>query len=158
DVVYGVNPVLGGGYGVFFSVDGGKTNESRFGFGDGWQASIRDKLHRGNWNPTQAGSGWAIGTPVAIDKIKDGFEIRRYNMANFLNSRFDFVQNDEIRLRSGRDYRDRTQNNRDDDGCENESSLDDEARSEFDFAGDTKFVTDEIGSKIPVLQFRTYIE
>jgi len=157
NVVYGVNALLGGGYGVFFSVDGGKTNESRFGFGDGWQASIRDQLHNGNWNPTQAGSGWAIGTPATVSPVENGFAIHRYNLANFFNQRYDFVQNDSIRAQSGRNYRGRPANHKTVDGC-NDPTLDDEARSEFDFAGDSVFVTDDVKSNIPVLRFRTYIE
>ncbi len=157
-LVFGVNPA-GGGYGTYVSVDGGKTNEARFGFGDGWQASIRDEYHSGNWNPTQAGSGWSIGAQarVDVDKAANTVAVHRYNMPNFLNDRYDFLENDAIRKRSGRDCADREANGKDVDGVADET-MDSEIRSEFDFVGSAEDVSAAIGATIPALRFRTFME
>jgi hypothetical protein len=138
-MTFGLNP-NGGGYGVFLAPPD-EGNISRAGFGDGAQSSIRTDLHGGFYNPTQAGSDWALGTPTSVTGAgTNRLTITRYNVALFGgepgDTPYDWWQFDSIRTGAGRDFRRQASvvNGTDVDGCV-EASLDEEVRSEFDFTG-----------------------
>lgn len=54
----------GGGYVNYVDIDG-SGNINGYGFGRGWQSSVRDRLHNGRYNPTQAGFVDAAGAPTS---------------------------------------------------------------------------------------------
>ena len=55
----------GGGYLNYLDVGDGKNIVSAR-YGRGWQGSLRDELHSGRYNPTQAGFTDFAGTPVTL--------------------------------------------------------------------------------------------
>ena len=162
-MVWGVNP-NGGGYGVEIIPPGYEDSVARYGFGDGFQTSIRTELHAGLYNPTQAGAGWALGTPTTVTRVEadkaNGYgtrlKISRYNVALFGgepgDDPYDWWAHDSIRLGAGRDWRARRRsvNGTDSDTCRHdpqagvERTLEDEVRSEFDFLGEVEQIDDFI--------------
>ncbi len=122
----------GGGYLNYCSIDDG-ANIVSTDYGKGWQGALRDRMHRGRYNPTQAGFTDTAGTPVDIQKIDKKLIIPKFNMPLFGDAVFDFTQYEDLVPDSPK-YRDG--GNTDTDGYTEEGwTQDDEIRSEFDFQG-----------------------
>lgn len=95
-VTIGISP-QGGGY-VNYGSWGSNENFVSPLFGRGWQVAIRDAMHSGRYNPTQAGTNAWIGRSAVLDRAKQGkvirvkpFAIPLFQDADY----FDFVQNEE---------------------------------------------------------------
>jgi hypothetical protein len=79
-----INSVLLYGYGI----DG--VNIAIPDFGKGWQGSIRDSLHGGRYNPTQAGFRDLFGAPVSV--VKDStLLVRQFAMPLYGDPVYDFL-------------------------------------------------------------------
>ena len=145
---------LGGGYVNFF--DQGRGNEAAAGYGRGWQMSIRDQLHSGRYNPTQAGFLDHYGAPVNIEVVDSPngaggrLVIPSFQMPLYGDGVNDFLENEDMVQDQ---YKDDNQNS-DDDGLD-ESGLtsDDELRSEFDFEGLWEDYSGRLSDPIPVFRF-----
>jgi hypothetical protein len=117
-----INSVLLYGYGI----DG--VNIAIPDFGKGWQGSIRDNLHGGRYNPTQAGFRDLFGAPVSV--VKDStLLVRQFAMPLYGDPVYDFLANEtggvvDVYQNDG--------GNSDADYLGNEATLDQELRSEFD--------------------------
>ena len=117
-----INSVLLYGYGI----DG--VNIAIPDFGKGWQGSIRDNLHGGRYNPTQAGFRDPFGAPVSV--VKDStLLVRQFAMPLYGDPVYDFLANEtggvvDVYQNDG--------GNSDADYLGNEATLDQELRSEFD--------------------------
>jgi len=143
----------GGGYLNFCDVGDGRNIVSP-NYGRGWQGSIRDGLHSGRYNPTQAGFTDQCGSPAHCRVENNRFIIDKYNMALYGDPVFDFTEHEDL-APDYRGYKDN--NNCDTDGID-ESGLtqDDELRSDFDFAGVYEDVSPLTGNGIPAFRHRFY--
>ncbi|TSA37552.1 MAG: hypothetical protein D4R65_00385 [Verrucomicrobiaceae bacterium] len=149
EITIGVSD-LGGGYLNFIDLGDGKNIVSG-NYGRGWQGSVRDQLHGGRYNPTQAGFRDDVGAPVTVVATEHSIKIPKFNLPLYGDPVFDFTEHEDI-APDFKGYKDN--GNSDTDGIE-ESNLtqDDEVRSEFDFEGIYEDATDLAGGKIPVLRF-----
>src|SRR5215207_638244 len=117
-----INSVLLYGYGI----DG--VNIVIPDFGKGWQGSIRDSLHGGRYNPTQAGFRDLFGAPVSV--VKDStLLVRQFAMPLYGDPVYDFLANEtggvvDVYQNDG--------GNSEADCPGNEATLDQELRSKFD--------------------------
>jgi hypothetical protein len=140
----------GGGYLNYLDMGDG-INIVSTGYGRGWQGSVRDQLHRGRYNPTQAGFRDNAGVPVKLIVEDKKLIIPRFNVPLFGDPVFDFTEHEDL----APDYRRYPDNgNRDTDGIdEAERTQDDELRSEFDFEGVYEDASKLCDQKLPVLRF-----
>ena len=129
---------MGGGYVNYFNIPGlGNVVSAKYG--RGWQGSLRDLLHSGRYNPTQAGFTDTAGAPVRVILQKDQIIIPPFQMPLFGDPVFDFTEHEDLAPEAG-DYNDG--GTRDKDGInEAGKSQDDELRSEFDYEGFYKDVS-----------------
>jgi len=149
NVTIGINNG-GGGYLNFCSIDSG-ANIVSTGYGRGWQGSLRDRLHHGRYNPTQAGFRDSAGTPVKILKKGDRLIIKRFNMPLFSDPVFDFTEHEDLAPDAPRFH---DMGITDSDGLDEKGkSQDDEVRSEFDFYGYYENFNKKFRSVIPILHF-----
>jgi hypothetical protein len=124
-------------------------------FGKSWQATMRDSQHRGRHNPTQAGYDDSYGVPVDVSMGEscDGEGGRMYiapfRMAIFSNSKYDWVQNEDIATDGYKEDDDNTDN----DGVD-ETGLSqlDEVESEFNFTGYYEDASDRVTADVAVLR------
>ena len=92
----------GGGYLNYFTFPDSSTDivgPLSSLFGRGAQSSIRDQLHSGVYNPTQAGFTAHGGTSVQMSKTKDGKTINMPSRQVVLfdaDRRYDFTQNENL--------------------------------------------------------------
>jgi len=149
EITIGVSD-LGGGYLNYVDPGDGKNIVSA-NYGRGWQGSVRDQLHSGRYNPTQAGFLDGVGAPVEVIATGHAIKIPKFNLPLFGDPVFDFTEHEDL-APDFKGYKDN--GNSDADGIE-ESNLtqDDEVRSEFDFEGVYEDATGLAGGKIPVLRF-----
>jgi hypothetical protein len=117
-----INSVLLYGYGI----DG--VNIAIPDFGKGWQGSIRDNFHGGRYNPTQAGFRDLFGAPVSVVE-NSTLLVRQFAMPLYGDPVYDFLANESGGVMDV--YRD-DGGNSDSDYLGNETTLDQELRSEFD--------------------------
>jgi len=123
---------LGGGYVNYFSVPGSE-NIASAQYGKGWQGSIRDHLHSGRYNPTQAGFMDNAGAPVIVNNTVNKISIPPFQMALFGDPVYDFTQHEDL-VKDYSGYKD--SGRLDKDGIdESGKSQDAELRSEFDYQG-----------------------
>lgn len=141
----------GGGYiqTLFLTACDGVSNGENVSipdFGKGWQGSIRDDLHGGRYNPTQAGFRDRDGARVT-GGIKNGkMVINQFAMPLYGDPVFDFVENETENIRFGT-----IENKTDDDGIDESTvSFNEELRSEFDFSSSVENVT----STFKILAFK----
>lgn len=123
----------GGGYLNYCSIDNGPNIVST-DYGKGWQGALRDRLHRGRYNPTQAGFRDTAGSPVEIVEQKNKLIIKKFNMPLYGDAVFDFTEHEDLVPDSSK-YKD------------------DEIRSEFDFYGYYEDAPPVVGNKIVVIRF-----
>lgn len=149
EITIGVSD-LGGGYLNYVDVGDGKNIVSA-NYGRGWQGSVRDQLHGGRYNPTQAGFRDDVGAPVKVIAGEHSLKIPKFNLPLYGDPVCDFTEHEDL-APDFKGYKDN--GNSDTDGI-GESSLtqDDEIRSEFDFEGVYEDATALAGGKIPVLRF-----
>lgn len=149
EITIGVSD-LGGGYLNYVDLGDGKNIVSA-NYGRGWQGSVRDQLHSGRYNPTQAGFRDDVGVPVKLIATGHAIKIPKFNLPLYGDPVCDFTEHEDL-APDFKGYKDN--GNSDTDGIE-ESKLtqDDEVRSEFDFEGVYEDATDLAGGKIPVLRF-----
>jgi len=140
----------GGGYLNHLDLGDGKNIVSPR-YGRGWQGSLRDRLHSGRYNPTQAGFTDYAGAPVKLLLSDDRLTIPKFNLPLYGDPVFDFTEHEDL-VADFKGYRD---NGRTDTDGLDEAKLtqDDELRSEFDFEGEYEDATALAGGKIPVLRF-----
>ena len=135
----------GGGFVNHIYVNGGAdlmSAEARYG--RGWQGSVRDSLHSGRYNPTQAGFRDYAGAPVSLTNENGRLRINRFNVPLYSDPVFDFTAREELAA----DYEKfndglnavnpaGTPYTGDTDGYDEPAgwTQDDEIRSEFDFEG-----------------------
>jgi hypothetical protein len=62
-------------------------------FGKGWQGSVRDNLHGGRYNPTQAGIRDQFGAPVSVVK-NSTLLVEQFAMPLYGDPVFDFLANE----------------------------------------------------------------
>ncbi len=149
NVTIGLNN-KGGGYLNYCSINGSENIVST-DFGKGWQGAIRDRLHRGRYNPTQAGFSDSAGAPVEISIDNKRVTIRKFNMPLFGDAVFDFTEHEDL-VPDSQKYKDK--GNTDADGLsERLSTQDDEIRSEFDFQGYYEDASYLVKSEIPIIRF-----
>jgi hypothetical protein len=117
-----INSVLLYGYGI----DG--VNIVIPDFGKGWQGSVRDNLHGGRYNPTQAGFRDLFGAPVSVVE-NSTLLVRQFAMPLYGDPVYDFLANETGGVMDV--YRD-DGGNSDADYLGDETTLDQELRSEFD--------------------------
>lgn len=92
----------GGGYGNLYQHSSGGSNWAAAGFGRGWQSSLRDEVHGGLYNPTQAGFSDDCGKPTTLTRatsVLDGVNrriaISKFNVPLFrAGNEFDFTENE----------------------------------------------------------------
>lgn len=140
----------GGGYANYLAIGNGK-NLIAAAYGRGWQPSIRDMLHSGLYNPTQAGVNDQAGTPVHLtvgpSTAGSGqrVDIHTFPMALFLNPGFNFALPPWMHFPRG---------TKDTDGLhDGKVPLQDQLRSEFDFSGFFQDASGLANNKIPIFQF-----
>ena len=140
----------GGGYANYLAIGDGK-NLIAAAYGRGWQPSIRDLLHSGLYNPTQAGVSDQAGTPVHLSVRPSPagpgqrMDIHPYAMALFLNPGFNFALPPWRQFPSG---------TKDTDGLHDDKvPLQDQLRSEFTFSGFFQDASGLADNTIPVFQF-----
>lgn len=153
---------LGGGYVNFAhhrknasqvdcaDIRGGRvSNEVAGGYGRGWQSAIRDRLHSGRYNPTQAGFMDLGGRPINGLKQKNveypGIGVVRslggpsFQAALFSDPVYDFTQfenlHPDFRDEGSAAVRDRDGIAAPKNGGKDGAGQDGEVRSEFDYAG-----------------------
>jgi len=149
EITIGVSD-LGGGYLNHVDLGDGKNIVSP-NYGRGWQGSVRDQLHSGRYNPTQAGFMDNVGAPVEVIATGHAIKIPKFNLPLFGDPVFDFTEHEDI-APDFKGYKDN--GNSDTDGIgESNLTQDDEVRSEFDFEGVYVDATDLAGGGIPVLRF-----
>lgn len=141
----------GGGYANYLNLGNGK-NLIAAAYGRGWQPSIRDNLHGGLYNPTQAGVNDPAGTPVhlSIGPSTNGpgqrVDIHTFAMPLFLNPGFNFALPPWMHFPPG---------TKDTDGLHDGNvPLQEQVRSEFNFSGFYEDASGLADSKIPVFQFQ----
>ncbi len=141
---------LGGGYLNHVDLGDGK-NIASGNYGRGWQGSVRDQLHSGRYNPTQAGFRDDVGAPVKVAATEHAITIPKFNLPLYGDPVFDFTEHEDL----APDFKGYNDNgNSDTDGIdESKLTQDDEVRSEFDFEGIYEDATQLAGGKIPVLRF-----
>jgi hypothetical protein len=140
----------GGGYLNYVDIGNGRNIVSAK-YGRGWQGSVRDQLHSGRYNPTQAGFTDTAGSPVHLIASEHGITIPAYNLPLYGDPVFDFTEHEDL-VPDASVYPDN--GNTDTDGLEeSEWTQDDELRSEFDFEGRYEDATRQAGGTIPVLRF-----
>lgn len=140
----------GGGYANYLDLGNGK-NLIAAAYGRGWQPSIRDLMHSGRYNPTQAGVSDQAGTPVTLSLAPSTHgpgqrvDIHNYAMALFLNPGFNFA------LPPWRNF---PLGTRDTDGVnDGKVPLQDQLTSEFDFSGFYQDASGLADNAIPVFEF-----
>ena len=142
----------GGGFVNRLSISGG-TNlmNNEYQYGRGWQGSVRDSLHRGDYNPTQAGFNDTAGVQVSVTLTNGQLRINPFNMPLFDNSGFDFTKFENICP----DYNNADGGNSDMDGFAEPAgwTQDDEVRSEFDFQGFYQDATALTGGQASAVRF-----
>ena len=140
----------GGGYLNFVDLGDGRNIVS-MGYGRGWQGSVRDQLHSGRYNPTQAGFTDTAGTPVQLIASEHSISIPKFNLALYGDPVFDFTAHEDLAPDwSGYDDK----GNSDTTGLDKSGwTQDDELRSEFDFEGRYEDASQLAGGTIPVLRF-----
>ncbi len=149
DITFGFSD-QGGGYLNFVDFGDGKNAVPAF-FGRGWQGSVRDQLHSGRYNPTQAGFHDYAGAPVPLVATDHSLTIPKFQLPLYGDPVFDFTEHEDL-VPDFKGYKDN--GNSDTDGLkETGLSQDDELRSEFDFEGLYEDATDLAGGTIPVLRF-----
>jgi hypothetical protein len=124
-------------------------------FGRGWQVAFRDGQHRGRHNPTQAGYDDSYGVPadVSMGESCDGpggrMYIAPFRMPIFSNSKYDWVQNEDIASDGYKEDEDNTDN----DGVD-ETGLSqlDEVESEFNFTGYYEDASDRVTANVAILR------
>ncbi|WP_129589625.1 hypothetical protein [Rubritalea profundi] len=140
----------GGGYLNYLDLGDGKNIVSPR-YGRGWQGSLRDQLHSGRYNPTQAGFHDHAGAPVTLVLSKKRLVIPKFNLPLYGDPVFDFTQHEDL-VYDHKGYKDNGKT--DTDGLdESKLTQDDELRSEFDFEGVYENATALGGGKIPILRF-----
>lgn len=140
----------GGGYLNYVDLGDGKNIVSA-AYGRGWQGSLRDKLHSGRYNPTQAGFTDTAGAPVKLQATAHSLVIPKFNLPLFGDPVFDFTEHEDL-APDFPGYKDN--GNTDTDGLEESKwTQDDELRSEFDFEGIYDDASESAGGTIPVLRF-----
>jgi hypothetical protein len=149
DLTFGFSD-MGGGYLNYLDLGDGVNQVSPF-YGRGWQGSLRDRLHSGRYNPTQAGFHDHAGAPVKLELSETRLTIPTFNLPLYGDPVFDFTQHEDL-VPDNKRYKDK--DNSDTDGLdESEVTQDDELRSEFDMDAVYENATDLAGGKIPVLRF-----
>jgi hypothetical protein len=155
----------GGGFVNHVSVDGGATDlmATEAAYGRGWQGSVRDNLHGGRYNPTQAGFRDEAGAPVTLAEEDGRLKILSYNMPLYSDAVFDFTVHEDL----APDYE------KYNDGLNEDSSpigdpytgdtdaldepadwtQDDEVRSEFDFEGFYENAVSQAGGQVSAVRF-----
>ena len=72
-------------------------------YGRGWQGSIRDRLHNGRYNSTQAGFRDYAGAPVELRPGPGRMEILRFDLPLYSDPVFDFTAHEDLAEDSSRD-------------------------------------------------------
>jgi hypothetical protein len=140
----------GGGYLNWIDMGDGKNLVSPL-YGRGWQGSLRDRLHSGRYNPTQAGFHDYAGAPVKLLLNDTRLSIPKFNLPLYGDPVYDFTEHEDL-VYDHKGYKDK--GNSDTDGLdESKMTQDDELRSEFDLEGCYENATALAGGKIPVLRF-----
>ena len=136
-------------------------NENGSGYGRGWQMSIRDMLHSGRYNPTQAGFLDAYGAPVTLVKSASPHgaggrvTIKWFEMPLYGDGINDFLENETFGIFGIQDqYTDDGQSSDDDGISEIGQTFDDELRSEFDFWGVVEDYSGQLGIQSNAAVFR----
>ena len=152
DVTLGIN-THGGGY-INYCDWGDGVNFVVPDYGKGWQFALRDFLHTGRHNPTQAGFRDPVGTRVEVIADSNRLAVPKFEMPLFCNTKFDYVQYEDL-------YPD--QGIWDDNGNSDKDFLpeigltqEDELRSEIDFAIIYEDVSDSTYNNIPGFRVRSY--
>lgn len=141
---------LGGGYLNYLDLGDGENVVSPY-YGRGWQGSLRDRLHMGRYNPTQAGFHDHAGTPVSLKLTEGKLTIPKFNLPLYGDPVFDFTEHEDL-VYDFKGYKDH--GNSDTDGLdESDWTQDDELRSEFDFEGVYEDASKLGGGGIPILRF-----
>lgn len=154
----------GGGFVNHVSVNGGgdlMSTEARYG--RGWQGSVRDSLHGGRYNPTQAGFRDFAGAPVTLTNANGRLLINRFNVPLYSDPVFDFTAyedlaadyegyNDGLNVGSNPSG---TAYTGDTDGYAEPAgwTQDDEVRSEFDFEGFFEDASAQAGHDVSAVRF-----
>lgn len=150
---------LGGGYINYLDLGDGQ-NVIAPGYGRGGQSSIRDMLHSGKYNPTQAGYRDGAGVPVEliIENSESGpgkrLSIPRYNLPLFNGDGvFNFVEHENL-YSKGDHYAEG-----DADGIREPGlSQDYEVRSEFDYQGYTEDASNLVDNQIAAFKHVFFYE
>ncbi len=165
----------GGGYiGYVNVVKRGSSpsgNIVAYRFGRGWQSSIRDMLHGGYHNPTQAGFNDVAGADAKLSTVTNSLgkvtavNIRKFTLPLFSNAEFDFTEMEDLAPDDRSDSID--QRASDEDGF-NEQKVwasgfkgqDSEVRSEFNFEGSYENISELITAenRIPALRHKFIYE
>lgn len=149
DLTFGFSDT-GGGYLNHLDLGDGKNVVSP-NYGRGWQGSLRDRLHSGRYNPTQAGFHDHAGAPVSVKLSKNRLTIPRFHLPLYGDPVFDFTQHEDL-VYDFKGYKDGGKS--DTDGLdESKWTQDDELRSEFDFEGVYENATHMGGGEIPILRY-----
>jgi hypothetical protein len=133
----------------------GDPNLSASDYGRGWQSAFRDGLHRGRHNPTQAGFDDSWGIPVSLSEGEScggsggRVYIAPFRMPIFSNSKYDWVENEDICPDGYKEDRDET----DRDGID-ESGISqlEEVRSEWVYTGYYEDVSDLIYANVAAMR------
>lgn len=115
-------------------------------FGKGIQGSLRDRLHNGRYNPTQAGYNDKVGTPVVLTKRANYVSAQQFTLALYGDPVFDFLSHETSSIVDV--YKNDTGNS-DSDYYAGDSTLDSELRSEFDYS----FRVEDASSKFGLSSF-----
>jgi hypothetical protein len=152
DVILGIN-ANGGGY-INYCDWGDGVNFVVPDYGKGWQFALRDFLHTGRHNPTQAGFRDPVGTRVEVIADSKRLTVPKFEMPLFCNTQFDYIQYEDLYPDQG--IWDDNNNSDKDFLPETGMTQEDEVRSEFDFAVIYEDVSDSTYNNIPGFRVRSY--
>lgn len=151
DVTLGLN-ALGGGY-VSYCAVGKGANMVRADYGKGWQSAIRDMLHGGRYNPTQAGFRDSAGAPVSVVVTPGRAVIPKFNVALYSDPIYNFTAEEDLAPKYPRFHK----KDGDETGIKKEGGTqDEEVRSEFDYSGVYEDVSARTYRNIPAFRHCFY--
>jgi hypothetical protein len=154
----------GGGFVNQVNIGGGPDlMRTEAAYGRGWQGSVRDTLHSGRYNPTQAGFRDYAGARALLSYASNRLTILRYQVPLYSDPVFDFTVHEEL-ASDYEGYNDGLNTNNvtygasysgDTDGYDEPPgwTQDDEVRSEFDFEGFHEDASAAAGGVVSAVRF-----
>lgn len=136
----------GGGYVNYLELFNDKINRVAAKFGRGMQTAIRDGVHSGRFNPTQAGYSDVGGAKVTVTETKSASDdvtalrLPQFNVPLFNgDALFDFVEASKTEIHQPENY----DAEGDWDMISGEKNYSEEIKSEFDYSAKYEKATDE---------------